>query len=702
MKKKIFIILVVLAIVLSAGITFLNRVILPRKVKALIVSGIEDATQKKVTLQSLKLNIFKGLVLRNLNVYEGTKTILSLKVASCTFLILPLFKKQLIIPAMRFESPVIFLERRPDNSLNILDFLTGKPVSAAKNNFSILVYKISVTDAHIDFQDDTVTPIFTKQIDNLSLFLSLSLPAKAKFKLECEIPDDLLIRISSSGEYNLLQKELAAKIIVRDLSPQGFFSYYKNFGVSIPAGKIDALINLRFKDEFLNADLEAQTKELAIAKDKIIAKLNSTTKVNFKYSLKDKQLNGSLDIVDAKLKLEKIGPIFENINGKLEFSPNQLMWSGLSFKYLNTEYKTSGTLADFKAPAVTAELSSKDLRLESAFAVNGKFIKFSKFKGQYINSEFSLAGDIDVTGPSRINADIRAGLKINLDDLKEPLKNFKERLEQIKPSGVLQVDGNLAGNINDIKSCAIEAEVSGNSISAYGLKSGDFLISYSQQNGIADMKVIRMSLYDGVIDVAGSINLASSNLPYWVNFGIQGVKIEKLKMDTPGKDKDIAGTIQAQAKINGFSNDLAKLSGQGRLIITEGKLWELNLFKGLGRLVFAKDFASIVFKEGSSDFFIQDKSIFTDNLSMKSEFVDLSGPLKIGFDNSIDASLNVRVDDKMVPLAGTFKDLTTAIIGQAGRFGVIKINGTLKEPKYKFQSVAFDILKALKEAFFGE
>jgi len=155
-------------------------------------------------------------------------------------------------------------------------------------------------------------------------------------------------------------------------------------------------------------------------------------------------------------------------------------------------------------------------------------------------------------------------------------------------------------------------------------------------------------------------------------------------------------------KFNGFSNDLSKLNGAGKIFITEGKLWQLNLFRGLGELLFARDFANIVFSEGYGSFIIQDKYISSDDLKLKSNFVNLSGSCKIGFDSSVDASVNIEVLDELAPMSGTFKDLTTAIIGQAGRFGVIKISGTLREPKYKFQPAVVDIIKGLKDIIWGK
>jgi hypothetical protein len=208
-----------------------------------------------------------------------------------------------------------------------------------------------------------------------------------------------------------------------------------------------------------------------------------------------------------------------------------------------------------------------------------------------------------------------------------------------------------------------------------------------------------LSLYEGTIRSAASMNLISQNQPYWLTLDIQGVKLEKLKLDTKSKDRDIAGLVQAYAKINGFSSDLSRLSGAGWIKISEGRLWQLDLFKGLGKLLFIQDFSTIVFHEGFCTFSVKDRYISSDDLTLKSQITNLIGSVKLGFDSSIDAQLNVEVLDENVPLAGTFKDITTAIVGKAGRFGVIKISGTLKEPKYKFKTAVAvtDIIKGLKD-----
>ena len=88
MKKTILIILVCLIILSSAGIIYLNNVVLPSTAKSFIIKAIEDSTQKKASLSSVKINIFKGIVLRDLIIYDQEEELINIKEASCIFLVL--------------------------------------------------------------------------------------------------------------------------------------------------------------------------------------------------------------------------------------------------------------------------------------------------------------------------------------------------------------------------------------------------------------------------------------------------------------------------------------------------------------------------------------------------------------------------------------------------------------------------------------
>ena len=84
-RKIIPLTLIILSLGIFAGIFYLNEVLLPIKIKASIIKGIEDATQKKVLLDSLRFNIFKGLVLEHLIIYDDKSVILNIKKVADAF-----------------------------------------------------------------------------------------------------------------------------------------------------------------------------------------------------------------------------------------------------------------------------------------------------------------------------------------------------------------------------------------------------------------------------------------------------------------------------------------------------------------------------------------------------------------------------------------------------------------------------------------
>src|SRR3989339_64759 len=945
--KKISVILLSLLVIISCAIIYLNKVVLPVKIKALIIEAVEKQTGKRASLESVRFNLFKGLVLSGLNLYDGQKKLIGTKEASCSFLILPILKeKKIIIPYIKIQSPYIFISREADNSINLMKLIPAQEKTESKDSpFGLIISGINILDANVDFEDNSLSPSFTKSMEGLNLSARLNLPAGVKFKLNARLKTNPTAELNAEGEFRLINKELTAKINLKNLPPGEFASYYQSLGLSINQGTMDASLDLKFKDNRLSADSKIQCNKITAVKDKITVKLNSAISAGINYNLKDQQLtysgsadiietyisgieavgeisgisakinfdnrglssdkiianyfglnvtakarlsdfnnpivyleikseadlksaqeilsqkfnlslpaelsgkgqlwvkletplppkeipalSGSLELVSAEAAYNEFGVILKNINGPLEFNLNQLAWKDVRFDWLDSSYKTAGSLSDFSrgagsrgrindlagkdpllsleisssqlnlsriqktiserfklkvpvniegsgklalnlktklpareipqidgslditsadikitelnqnlsgvrghleftqntlnwskmnfnyldtaytsegrmknflSPLIDLELSSAELKLKSNIWLNHKLIKISALEGKYLNSNISLSGTIDTAQSQAVSADINADLELDLKDLEKPLAKFKDQLEKIKPSGIVKAKLNLNGNINDLKSAQGHLRLESSSLSLYGLKPEEFLLDYHQADRLADIPLARISLYDGSIDANAKVNLDSPNLPFKLELGVQGIKIEKLKQDTPLKTQDLSGTLEAITKLNGLLTDFSKLSGSGKVLIKDGRLWQLNFFKGIGEILFTKDFANVVFNEGYCEFFIKDQFLFTDNLRLRSNIVDLEGKGKVGFDGTLDAAINTQVSESLTPETGTLKDFTTALIGQAGRFGVIKLSGTIQEPKYKFQAAVTDVMKGLKDFVIG-
>lgn len=816
--KRLLFVFIFLIAAGAAGLFYLNKVVLPIKIRSLIIQNLENYTRKRASLKSVQFSLLKGLILENLILYDGGKTLISVKEASCAFLILPIFKeKKIIIPVIKLREPRIFLNRRADNTINLMELVPGKKAEEKKQAFGIIVSGINVSDGQIDFQDDTFSPAFSKSIEDVNLGLHLDWPAGIRCNFRAKAKAAPPILVEAYAEFQLLAQELNAKISIKELPPEDFSVYYSNSGLVIKNGKIDALVNLnlKVKENSLTTDITAQNKNIVLSMDKLLLKLNSALKTNLQYNLRDKQLKysgiaelvradfsgiqavgeinnirariqfndlglnsekvlatvfglpieakinladfnnphisfsagakfnlkdaqgilsekfkinlpaeltgqgrlsldfrktpaqeipeitGSLELISSQAKINRIALPLKDINGTIKYSRDKLQWSNLSFAYLDNIYKTSGALANLRAPQANVTLSSDELLLKASFRLKEKLVKIEKIEGRYLNSWLFAKGNMNITDPQALQADINVELALDLKDLDKPLAKFKNQLEQIKPKGLVKAKIFLNGNLTNLKYSQIRAELSSSTLSLYSLKADKFFLNYAQADGIADIPLIHLSLYDGFFEAAAKINLDSENQPFWTEEKINDIKIEKLKLDTPFKDKDSSGTIRAIAKVNGFLKDISKLSGAGKIQIENGKLWELNLFKGLGKLLFSKDFTDIVFSDGYCEFFIKDKAIFTDKLILKSSLVNLEGRGKIGFDSALDASLNVQMSGELAPVTGGVKDIAAAIMGQAGRFATIKLSGTLQKPEYQHRFTPVDVLKGLKDTIIG-
>ena len=827
MKKIIITIAICFILITGSGIIYLNNVFLPKTAKSLIVKSIENAIHKKAEIGSVKVNIFKGIVLRDVVVYDNDSEIIKVKEASCIFWFWGIIQRKIVIPSINLNSASIYLQRRKDSSFNLSEVFVNKKEDSlplAKDNqavksferqksspagFIFEVYRINVINSVIKFRDQSLEEEFSLDLSDVDLNIYLSLPASIKFKGSAQYPGNLRPNIYINGEYKFNLNELKANLILKNIPPSSFQGYYRSSGVLIKDGTMDLSASLRLKDDLLNMQCDIKANSINLKKEDISVLFTVDSNVNLKYQLssqlakyqgravfvntvisgldyiktaniqkgtldfseseansndisasifdipvsakvrvgnyadpklnlqlaskfelsyaqklakekfnfffpgqaygnasvslsiiseglssKQPSLSGLMDLAGVSLKLDKVEAPIQEINGKAEFTSDQAFVKALSFKYQDTLYNASLSVKNFQLPVVSISLSSEDLSLKSDFNVNKSRILIKDLSGKYLNSVFKASGNFDTVS---FNTDVSGSLSLNLEDLSTPLNKFKEQFKQIQPKGRLDLSLSVGGDIRDTRSCSFDIQFSSPQLSFYGLKAGNFIGSYRQIYGIADIPSLAFDFYGGKVSVSFRTNLKSENLPYSVNLVLEGVKIEELKMDTAAKAKDIAGIINGNVKLSGFSNDLSKLYGAGSLGIVKGKLWELDLFKGMGKLLFAKDFANIVFYEGACNFIVQDKYIFTDNLTLKSNMASLYGKAKVGFDNTIDAVLNIDIIDELVPLSGTFKDITTTVIGKSGKFATINITGTLKDPKYKFKPAVENIIRGIAD-----
>lgn len=387
--------------------------------------------------------------------------------------------------------------------------------------------------------------------------------------------------------------------------------------------------------------------------------------------------NGSVRLRDATMRLGSGRYPVEHINGQARFTPQRLEWSSMKLAYRDRTFTTSGSMVNFASPGVRMAAASKDLSFDAVFNVNGSNIILTELNGKYLGTSFSASGSLDIRDPSGVAADLQGSAELNLEDL-PAISGRSPGILKMKPAGLLNSEFIFKGNTKNLMDCVLRSKAKGLLISLYGVRLAEAAIDYAQEKGIGELKTFRANCYGGVLNAAGKVNYRFEGEPFAVSLDAQDIMLERLKMDTGFKNADVSGDIKVYANLTGILKDLSKLSGVGRLTITDGRLWQLDLFKGLGSTIFTSDFSSIVFSEGSCDFRISDRIFYADSVDLKGELMRLYGSGRLGFDNSISAVLRPEINENTM-WPGTQRNIAMAI--QRGT--AIEISGTLKNPAFR-------------------
>jgi hypothetical protein len=138
--------------------------------------------------------------------------------------------------------------------------------------------------------------------------------------------------------------------------------------------------------------------------------------------------------------------------------------------------------------------------------------------------------------------------------------------------------------------------------------------------------------------------------------------------------------------LKGLFNEQESYAGQGAIDIREGRLWQTSLFKQMGDLVFVKveGLDVVLFRSLSGTFVIDNKKLWTDDLSVFGDTVDLSLKGAIGFDQTLDLLMNIRFSADILRGAVDTGGLVPLVVQQASAFiSQYRITGTFSKPSYE-------------------
>lgn len=368
--------------------------------------------------------------------------------------------------------------------------------------------------------------------------------------------------------------------------------------------------------------------------------------------------------------------------------------------YLEEKYKFEGDLKGFKTPHINASLAGQNVSLKTHFTKDNDVYAISSLKGRYLNSTFDIHGQIN----SKKEMSLNGGIVLDTIDLKTLLPKHAAVFERIKPQGRCAFETQITGPSNDMRLWNIKTKAKSTSLKLYGLTINDVKLDYAQIDQIGYINELSFNAYKGQGVIKGNLNLSNKDrLRYLLNGTLKDLELNDLKNDTPAKDKTLYGACSLNISLEGNTQDINSAKGDGSLLIRKGNLWEFNPLKGLGNFLLMPRFTNIVFTNAQGNFSIENGFLKTDDFELLGPEMGLIAEGKMSFKGDLNFLVNTQIiqsDSKETPEQeeGVRSEITQ-VISKKGSLTGIKISGTIKEPKYKIQPIAENILQKFSDIF---
>ncbi len=199
---------------------------------------------------------------------------------------------------------------------------------------------------------------------------------------------------------------------------------------------------------------------------------------------------------------------------------------------------------------------------------------------------------------------------------------------------------------------------------------------------------LEVELYGGSLKGSFSLNLAPDRKDYRFEGTLSGLDLNRLLAElSPPGERWIEGILKVNFHLQGRMGNLENLSGQGTVSLAEGRIGEILLLGELGATMLPLPFLEkATFREGEMSFVVSEGLIATEDLTLTSGQVHLSGRGKMDFQGYFRPSLVYRVSFSRgfideVPLIG---NIISALLDEAGYLmAQVEVTGSLREPRHR-------------------
>ncbi len=613
MKKKTVImasvIYLFLSVIYSAAMFFyINKTLLPKKIKPLLAQLVQNTTGKKTTIEAISFSLSKGIILDN---------------------------------------------------LAINDAIGSRPLKFAK-----VYVKIN--------------------------YVPLLLEKKLIYSLSTSPAEDLMFRIKSQGTFGLKDRVLETKINVRDFPLAAAGELIKIKRLKINEGKSDISAEIKI-DSAKNAKITAQIPFKDLAAYILNNSLSGDGTIDIRLSKKADSAEGDYAgvLTIKKMEAEIAKPIAEKISfsdGKIQFDREKIEISSLKLKYLNTIYSLSGNITNFAQPkaylALSAPNTNADINL--TYAENELYINKATLK--LPDSNLEMQGSIKDFHNPEFNIYLTGSL--NIRDLKLLPFKFMSGLEKTGLDSKIEAELYAKGALKNWQKINGLLKLKSESLTIKKINFQNLGLNIQAAEGKASLKM-ETNVYGGKLQAFVDEVELKGKFPFTSRIIIEELDLKKLN-DIYKTQKETSGYFNAEANIGGNLRAITDVTGTGWMEITQGRLFELPLLKGLLGIIDASGAEKNVFREAHCDFVVKDKAVTTKNLELVSQRLTINGTGSVYLNGKLDMRISYSLPEQKEETSGLDRLQDLLLKGTSSLVKEVALGGTLKKPEYKIIPVSMD------------
>lgn len=463
--------------------------------------------------------------------------------------------------------------------------------------------------------------------------------------------DIALENLSLTGTYSngLAHTLSSSELVIKDFSStlksgkiKGDITI-KNFSKPEIEIQLDANMDITEMQEFLKIDSIESVKGKMDMSVSFKGSVNSEGGFKMNDFIKS-TTSGKLNITDAELAIKDDSRKYTGINGKFEFSNNDLVINSLSVMVNQSDYKFKGY---FKNLLSFIFLDDQKLMVDANLtSVKTELDDLLQYNTTLTDTTYRLIF------PDKIE------FKLNVDIGKLTFKKFTAT--------------NIIGKVK--------------------LKSKQLLADPLTFNSV-DGSI------DGLVMVDGS---ESGKLLISCDASIEDVNIKKLFYEFGNfgqnsmKDENLEGITTADVQFAGVWSDylipdMDKMYAKADIEIEKGRLLNYEPMKGLSTFLKVSDLNDVKFSTLHNQIEIKNKTITIPAMEIKSSAIDIIASGEHSFDNVIDYHVQVKLSDllaqkakKAKPENEEFGVVADDGLGKTSLF--VLITGTVDNPVYKYDA----------------